>query len=214
MDVVLGLEQAARDIDGLVATEDVGAGGLGDVQVRLAGLDLQRDDLGAERARGDRVEVAALELRIAGDAAVGHAPIDRGDDLDPARPVLRGDHPLDRRLVMVGHADEATTAQAGLPAGPVAEAQGPGQERAADVVLVAVLEQLDVVQADRVVALDPQLEHEPVGQVDEVLVEDGTPAHHRRLAVVAAVRIGPRVVDAARVLPLGRAARAEVAVAG
>jgi len=60
---------------------------------------------------------------------------------------------------MVGHADEATTAQAGLPPGPVSEAHRPGEERVADVVLVPVLEQLDVVQADRVLALDPQLEH-------------------------------------------------------
>ena len=214
MDVVLRLEQAAPDIDGLVGAEDVGAGGLGEVEVRLAGLNLQRDDFGAERPRGDRVEVAALEIRVAGDAAVRHAPVDRGDDLDPARPVLRGDHPFDRSLVMVGHADEATTAQAGLPPGQVSEAHRPGEERVANVVLVAVLEQFDVVQADRVVALDPQLEHEPVGQVDEVLVEDGTPAHKRRLAVVAAVRVRPRVMGATRVLPLGRAACAEVAVAG
>ena len=115
---------------------------------------------------------------------------------------------------MVGHADEATTAQARLPPGPVPEAHRPGEERVANVVLVAVLEQLDVAQADRVIALDPQLEHEPVGQVDEILVEHGTPAHHRRLSVVAAVRVRPRVMGAARVLPLGRAARAEVAVAG
>ena len=66
LDVVLGLVQAAVDRDRLVAAEDACARRLGDVQVRLAGLDLERDHLGSERPRRDGVEVAALELRGSG----------------------------------------------------------------------------------------------------------------------------------------------------
>jgi hypothetical protein len=109
LDVVLRLEESSPHVDGLIAAKDGGAGGFGDVAVRLAALDLERDDVGAERLRRDRVEVAALELRIADNAAVCHPTVDRRDDLDPAGPVLWRDHPLDGRLVMVGHADEATT---------------------------------------------------------------------------------------------------------
>jgi len=79
---------------------------------------------------------------------------------------------------------------------------------------VPVVEQLDVGQAERVRASDPQLEHEPVGQVHKILVEHRDTAEDGRLAVVHAVGVGPGVVNAVGVLPLGGGARAEVAVAG
>lgn len=47
---------------------------------------------------------------------------------------------------------------------------------------MAIVQQLDVAEADRVIVLDLELEDEPVGEVDEILVEDGPPAHDRRSA--------------------------------
>jgi hypothetical protein len=114
----------------------------------------------------------------------------------------------------VRHAHEPPAAQRGLAPAAVAEAQLAADHRDADVILVAVVEQLDVADADRVLALDTQLQHEPVGQVDEVLVEDGPAAHDRRLAVVQPVGVRAGVVDVVGVLPLGGPAGAEVAVAG
>ncbi len=206
LDVVLRLKQLAPDVELLGVSEHARAGGLGDVDVRLARLDVQRDDLGAERTRRDGVEVAALEVAVARDAAVGDAAVERGDDLDAARPVLRRQPPLDRGLVGVRHAHEAPAAQGRLAPAAVAEAQRPADHGDADVVLVAVLEQLDVADADRVLALDAQLQHEPVGKVDEVLVEDRPAAHDRRLAVVEPVGVRARVVDVVGVLPLRRSA--------
>jgi hypothetical protein len=113
----------------------------------------------------------------------------------------------------VGHAHEAPGAQRRLAAAAVAEAQLARDQGVADVELVPVGEQVDVVEPDRVLALDPELEREPVGQVDEVLVEDRAAAEDRGLAVEDAVRVRARVVDASLVLPLGGPARAEVAVA-
>ena len=136
LDVVLHLVEVALHRHRLVAAEDAGARGLGDVDVRLPGPHLQRDGLRAERSRGDRVEVAALQLAIAGDHLVGHPAVEAGDHLDSTRPVLGCQRPLDAGLVAVGHAHEAAAAQHRLPAGAVTEAQHPLHHRLPDVVRV------------------------------------------------------------------------------
>src|SRR6266568_1632506 len=101
----------------------------------------------------------------------------------------------------VGHAHEPAAAERRLTAGAVAEAQLADHRRGTDLELVPVAEQLDVGEPDRILALDAQLEH-------------GHAAEDRRLAVVAAVHVRARVVHAVGVLPLRRAARAKIAVAG
>jgi len=75
-------------------------------------------------------------------------------------------------------------------------------------------EQLDVGEPDCVLAFDSQLEHQPVGKVDEILVEYGKAAEDRRLSVVDTVHIGARIVDAVRVFPFRAAPRAQISVAG
>src|ERR1022692_268027 len=113
----------------------------------------------------------------------------------------------------VRHAHEPPAAQRRLTAGRVAEAQLADHRRAADIELMPVAEQLDVGEPDRILALDAQLKHQPVGQVDEILVEHGHAAEDRRLAVVNAVPVRAGVMHAVGVLPLRRAARAQVTVA-
>jgi hypothetical protein len=90
----------------------------------------------------------------------------------------------------------------------------PHHDVAADVELVAVVEQLDVVEPDRVLALDAQLEHQPVGEVDEIFVEHGQPAQDGRLPVIDPVRVRPGVMHPVGVLPLGGAASAQIPIAG
>ena len=175
---------------------------------------LERDRLRTEGAGGDRVEVAALELAVARDHLVGHPPVERGDHLHATRPILRGEDPLDAALVAVGHAHEPTTLQGRLTAREVPEAQLASHQRMPDVVVVPVGQELHVVEPDRVRALDAQFQHEPVGQVDQVLVVHRATTQDRGLAVEAAVGVGARVVDGPRVLPLGRPSGAEIAVAG
>ena len=156
----------------------------------------------------------ALELQVSNDAAVGDPAVDPRDDLHPARPVVRGQRPLDPGEVRVGHAHKPTAGQRRLAAGAVPKANQAARYRPAQVHAVAVVQQLDVGQADRVLALDPQLEHQPVGKVDEVLVAHRHATQDRRLAVVDPMGIGPWVVHPIGVLPLRRASRAESAVAG
>src|SRR3954451_15343752 len=145
--------------------------------------------------------MAPLELSVPGDPTVDDAAVDRRHDLDAARPVLGGDRPLDAGVMDVRHADEAAAPQLGHTTAAIAKAQGPHGDRAPDVDLVAVRKQLDVVEPDGVFALDTELEYEPVGEVDKILVEDGQSAEHRRLAVVDTVYVGTRVVDVVGVLP-------------
>jgi hypothetical protein len=78
---------------------------------------------------------------------------------------------------------------------------------------MTVIEQFHVGEPDHVPAHDTQLEDQPVRQVDEVLVEHGQAAQDRRLAVVTAVHVGAGIVHAVGVLPLRRAACAQVTVA-
>ena len=158
--------------------------------------------------------MAALELAVARDHLVGHPPVERGDHLHATRPILRGEDPLDAALVAVGHAHESTTPQGRLTAREVPETQLASHQRMPDVVVVPVGQELHVVEPDRVRALDAQFQHEPVGQVDQVLVVHRATTQDRGLAVEAAVGVGARVVDGPRVLPLGRPSGAEIAVAG
>jgi len=54
---------------------------------------------------------------------------------------------------------------------------------------MAVAEQCDIGEPDRVLALDPQHEDQPVRQVNQVLVEHGLATQDRRLTVVTAVHV-------------------------
>jgi len=163
---------------------------------------------------GNGVQVTAFELLVAGHAAVAHPGVERGDYLDVPGPVLRDEGPLDPGVMHVCHADEPAACQRRLPAAAVTKAEVPNNGRVPDVVFVTVVKQLDTIKRYRILAFDAQLEDQPVRQVDQILVEDRQAAHHRRLAVVASVRIRARVVHAVGVFPLRRATRAQVPVAG
>jgi len=213
LDVVLHLVERPAGRQRLAAAEDARAGRLADVEIRLPGLGLQRDDLRTGRPRRNGVQMTSFEFPVAGHAVVTHPAIERGDDLDLPRPVARDEGPLDTGVMLIGHADEPAAGQRRLPAGAVTKAEVPKDGRVPDVIFVAVGKQLDVIDRHRFLAFDAQLEDQPVRQVDEILVQDRQAAHHRGLAVVAAVRVGARVVHAVGVCPLGRAARAQVPVA-
>ena len=151
---------------------------------------------------------------VPGDHLVGDPTVETGDDLDATRPVLGRDRPLDTRQVAVSHGHEPAAAQRRLAANPVAEPQFALDQRKPHVVGVSVAQQLHGVEPDRVLTFDPQLQHEPVGEVDQVLVVHGAPAHDRRLPVEPTVHIGSRVVPGAGVFPLCRTSRAEISVSG
>ena len=154
----------------------------------------------------------ALELEVASDAAVGDPAVDRRDHLHPARPVACGQRPFDTGAVGVGHAHEPAAGQPRLAAAGIAKAKRPARHRPAQVELMAVVQQLHLAEADRVLALDPQLQHQPVRQVDEVLVEHRDAPEDRRLAVVDPMGISPGVMHTVGVLPLGSAPGAEPTV--
>ena len=141
LDVVLHLVELPPDLcrsSWIVLAEDPGAGRLGDVDARLPGPYLERDRLGSERAGRDGIEVAPLQLAVPRDHLVGDAAVQPRDDLDASRPVLRRDHPLDTRLMAVGHGHEPAAAQRRLTAGPVTEPQLALHQREPDVVGVPI----------------------------------------------------------------------------
>ena len=213
LDVVLHLVERPPGVQPLITTEHLRAGRLADVQVRLPGLGLQRDDLRPESPQRDGVQVAAFKLPVPCHAAIAHPAVECRDHLDPSRPVLRNERPLDPGVVRVGHADEPAAAQRCLPAAAITKAEMADEGRVPDVKLVTVAQQLHIGEPDRVLALDPQAKDQPVRQVDEVLVEHGQATQDRRLAVIASVHVGTGIVHTIGVLPFGRATRTQVAVA-
>jgi hypothetical protein len=156
--VVLHLVEAAIHIEISSLGVDAGAGRLGDVDARLAGSRLESDDLGAEGPGRDRVEVAAFEALVTGDALVRDPAVESGDHLHPPRPVLRSDGPLHRRLVHVGHAHEAPRLERRLAPRPVTEPLVTLEQSVTRVVLLPVGEDLDVVYPYGLFPLDPQLQ--------------------------------------------------------
>ena len=203
LDVILRLVQVALGLHRLRTREHASARGLRHVDPRLAGPHHQRDHLGSERPREGRLQVASLELPITGDALIADASVERRDDLEASRPVLRREGPFDCALVCVCHADEPAAVDGCLTTALVAKTQLASYDCATDVVLVAVGQQLDLVEPQHLLTLDPEPEDSPVRQVDQVLVEHRDPTHDRRLAVVAAMGVRPRVMDTVDVLPLG-----------
>src|SRR5262249_6035739 len=138
LDVVLHLIERPAYGQLLPVAEHAGAGRLADVQIRLPGFRLQRDDLGPQRPRGDRVQMAAFELLVPYDAAVAHPAVECRDHLDPARPVLRDERPLDPRVVNVGHADEPAAFQRCLSATAITKPELADKGHVPDVELMAV----------------------------------------------------------------------------
>src|SRR5438270_12710870 len=108
------------------------------------------------------MQVAALELPVAGDTLVYDACVKRRDDLHRARPVLGRDGPLQARLVQVRHADEAPAGKCGLAAPAVAAAKPAHHGRVADVDRVPVAQMPAARHAYRLLAAVAELEPEPV----------------------------------------------------
>ncbi len=123
---------------------------------------------------GDRIEVPAFELPVAGDSSVRDPSVQCRHHLDAARPVLRRDRPLDAGLHAC-HAHEAPAPESRLAAGSIPEVESACHGRVADVELVAVGDKLDVAETDRFLALDPQLLAGHCRRADQVLVQTGRP---------------------------------------
>jgi hypothetical protein len=221
VNVVLHPVEAAPDVHLAPFPVDARASRLGDVDARLAGARFQRDhvaagrihDVGAGRVGRHGVQVPTFEVLVALDTPVGHPAAERGDDLHLAGPVLRRDLPLHRPKMLLGHAHKAAGLHGGLPARPVPNPQGALEHGLADVQLVAVREQLDIIVPDCLLTLDPHFEQEPVGEVHQVLVQDRYAGHDGGLPVEPAVGIGTQIVNVVGPGPREGPPRAEVAVA-
>src|SRR4029078_7317772 len=124
LDVVLHLVEPPLDLDLTISAEYAGASRLADVQIRLPGLGLQRDNLRPERPRGHRVQAAAFQFPVAGDPRVAPRAVDGRGHLDVPRPMLRDERPLDPSMMRVGHADEAAAVQRRLMALVITERWG------------------------------------------------------------------------------------------
>ena len=119
--------------------------------------------------------MAAFQLLVARDAAIAHPAVDCRHHLDAPRPVLRDERPLDPGVVSVRHADKPAALQCRLPAAAIAEAEVADDGRVPDVELVAVAEQLDVGEPDRVLALDAQLRTSQFGKLTRSSFSTGRP---------------------------------------
>src|SRR5450631_2112141 len=112
------------------------------------------------------------------------------------------------------HTNETPTRERRLATPTVAEAKPAHYRRVTEVHLVLIAQKLDVLQVDRLISTNPELEHQPVGKVNQVLVEHRAAAHDGRLPVVTAMCIGTRIVDVVHIGPLSTATCAKITIAG
>jgi hypothetical protein len=84
VDVVLHLVEAMVHAYHPILPVDPGACRLGYINVRLAGLRPERDDVGTYGAGQLRVQVAAFELPVAGDAPISNPAVQRREHRHPS----------------------------------------------------------------------------------------------------------------------------------
>ena len=156
--------------------------------------------------------MAVRELAVARDACVDDRAIELRADVQRTAPVLGRDAVIDGGEVGSGHADDTAGLHRRHAAVRVPHAEAPEEQPVAEVQFLAIGEDLHVREVEPFAVPGPERERQPVGQVDQVFVDDRAPGHLAGEAVVAAGQIGARVVDAIRIRLFCRAARDEDAV--
>ena len=193
--------------------EEPGAGGLRDLAPRLDHPALQEDDVGLGLRRRNGLEVPSLKLAVALDAVIDDGAVECCAHRKTARPALRRHGHGQSRDMPVLHADEAALFPARGAAAGIAKAQRAQQQPLAQVELLTVVQHLDVVGAEPSAVLDPQHEHQPVRDVDEVLVLDRPAGELGYQTIVAAGKVRAGIVDVVGHAVRRGGTRDEVAVA-
>ncbi len=199
--------------EGRIAREEARARRLGHLEAGLGGARQQVDALGRDGAASHDLEVLAVELAVARHARVGHRAIQPGAQAQLPGPVLRGEAELQCGQVGGAHVYQAPALHARHAAPRVAHPEAAQQQPLPEAQLLPVLEHLHPPEVEPVTAGGAEGEREPVGEVDQVLVDDGATGHLARQGVVAPGHVRARVAPGAGHLLLRRAAGGEDAVA-
>ena len=112
----------------------------------------------------------------------------------------------------VAHVHETALGNAGAPACAVCEHEQSREDSVSQVELLAVVLDLRLLQVEPIAVLDAEPEMQPVGAVDQVLVDDVAPCDLGDETVVEPGDVGRRVVRAAGYRLGGGATGCEVAV--
>ena len=203
-------------IDRLFPKIETDAARLDDTQTRLRHLGLEthrvRHGAGLERA-----EMVIFEWAISGHAGVADPAVDRDSDGHRPGPVLGRDCHVLRREVPVLHVDEALLLDAYQSPLRVAQADEAVVEAAVKVEILPVLNDFGrrfVYQpAGFAFACDPDVERQPVWQVDQILVLDGAIRDLRDKPIIAACDVCAGIVHAVGPFVGRCASRGEEAVA-
>jgi hypothetical protein len=171
-----------------------GTGGERHPDVGLVGLRLELDQVVAGRARAEHVQVAAVQVAVALHPGVHDPAVQARADLQRPRPVLGHEGGLQPREVLIVHAHEPALDHAGATALVVPPAQVPDERPLPQVELQAVIQDVGADVEPRPVG-HAEVEWQPVGEVDELLVLDRAAGDLGPEPVVQARDVGARVVD-------------------
>ncbi len=155
----------------------------------------------------------AREFLVARHVGVDDAAVQRRGYLECARPVLCGDVERDGRQVRRPHMDQTPFGQTRDPTLRVDEPEIALENPALRVEPLTVVPELGLVDVEPGLAVHPDLQRQPVGQVDQVLILDDPARHLGLQPVVAAGQIAARIVDAIGGTFRRGAAGGEIAVA-
>lgn len=204
------------------AAGHLGSGGHRDENVGGGGAALQPHGVRLGGSGVPAAEVPAVQIAVAVDARVGDIAVEGGFHLQLACPALGGELGSQGGQMWIPHVYESGLHHGDPAALRVTEPHPSRQRALAQIQDLSVLQQRTVVGgepgAGRGAAVEirvggsvagPKAQRQPVRQVDDVLVLDRTSGYGRGQPVVAARRVGPRIVRGAGRLLGGGAAVAK-----
>jgi len=123
---------------------------------RLVGLHRQQHRISRQGGGLQKFEVLVGQGAVALDEGIPDRAVQQGTDLDPARPVLGHDRRLEGTGVRDVHGDEPPLPHRGGAARGVAETQPPGEDGAAQIEVLVVVEQFGRVEVEPLPAVDAE----------------------------------------------------------
>lgn len=176
-------------------TADDGARGGRDGDAAGTGHRLDEEDVGVDVPARDVAEVPVGESAVLGDVGVGHRRVDAGTDAQDSAPPDRLNGGFQGRLVRPVHGHQPPLRDLQATPRVIPQPGPPGQQPAAQVELPAIPSGVQSTVGPPRPVVDPQVQRQPVEDVDQVLVLDPATLHEAREPVADPRQATARVMD-------------------
>ena len=182
------------DLDLAMPAIQTGARRLGNADQRLVGPAAQKDSVFSPLIQFEYVEMLLGKFAITRHAVIGHASVQGGADRHATRPILGRQLDTKPGQMGIGHTDETTFAPpCGLALG-VPDPEVTVKQPPLEVEFLAKREHVHLIHSEPFAVVNTEGERQPVRQIDEILVFNGTARYLGGKAVISARQIRARIV--------------------